>query len=156
MNTTMKSPDDAYPTFDQLSKEEQTRKTVLETQKPKDKTRDFGSWAQNDITDKLTEQESKSEMAQDHAIIDSLTSEIQDVIKAKKNPYRESKTSSIPLESKPRRGIPKDHAGENAPTENTLKLNIDIVLESSPMASPDQSKSPSPPLMASKLHLSDS
>jgi len=129
---------------------------VLETQKPKDKTRDFGSWAQNDITDKLTEQESKSEMAQDHAIVDSLTSEIQDVIKSNKNPYKESKTSSIPLtpitrESKPRQEIPIDHAAENL-----LKLNIDIVLDSSPMASPDQSKSPSPPLMASKLHLSDS
>ena len=131
---------------------------MLETQKPKviDKTRDFGSWAQNDITDKLTEQESKSEMAQDHAIVDSLTSEIQDVIKSKKNPYKESKTSSIPLESKPRQGLPNDHAAENTPTENTLKLNVDIVLESSPLASPDQSKSPSPPLMASKLHLSDS
>ena len=83
---------------------------MLETQKPKEKTRDFGSWAQNDITDKLTEQESKSEMAQDHAIVDSLTSEIQDVIKSKKNPYKESKTSSIPVESKTRQEIPIDHA----------------------------------------------
>lgn len=123
---------------------------MLETQKPKDRTRDLGSWAHNVITDKLTEQESKSEIAQEHAIVDSSTSEIHQIVKAKKNPYKESKKSSIPSENKPRQEIPISRAADIS-----LKLNIDIVLDSSQLASPHQSKSPSPPIMASKFQLSD-